>query len=254
VNRSTTSPGQVALLRVTHGERDTSVLRKLETLNSNIEVHGLEYMYPSYELVYVPRNAVVEDGIPTPVRDDGIVTAPLKSDGIKLSKSTNLTKGLIAILQLIFSTFTLVRSKANQIEIYGYAAFSLTVAPYAVMALVNLIANAVMPTYPSLYLVRNDVMDEIESVNDVKFCNVVGTVRQVNYTASRVRLHVDSQEETQHHCIRGIPDLPPNATARMMTPDEAVAQGMLPQYLITIPPCAELERCETSSALSLFIM
>lgn len=32
------------------------------------------------------------------------------------------------------------------------------------MAAVNLLANFFMPDYPSLYLVRNDVMDEIEVV------------------------------------------------------------------------------------------
>jgi hypothetical protein len=45
---------------------------------------------------------------------------------------------------------------------YGYGAFGLTVIPYAVMSIVNLIGNAACPEYPKLYMIQSQVMNEAE--------------------------------------------------------------------------------------------
>jgi len=37
-----------------------------------------------------------------------------------------------------------------------------TVVPYAVMSIVNLIANMLVPHYPTLYMVRTPTMDQAE--------------------------------------------------------------------------------------------
>lgn len=247
-------------------------------LNPKTQVHGLKYSNPSYELVYVPRNAIVDGVIPTTNTNEENAASHWDAEGIQLSKSKSITKGLVAVLQLCFSIFVLVRSKANQIQIYGYAAFSLTVAPYAVMAAVNLLANAVMPTYSSLYLVRNDVMDEIEKANNISFNNVVGTVQQVDETAqvddtmpqvnetsqqvkgtppfnqTPLRSEVQGQGQDQHFLLHGIPDTPLDTTPRLMTPDQAVMRGMLPQKVITVSPCRRLETRKTNVGLSFGIL
>lgn len=237
---------EVVLLRIKDTNPGPSTFTRL---NSNTEVHGLKYNHPSYELVYVPRDAVVESLIPTTTSGEENARPSWDTRGIQLSKSRSITKALVAVLQLSFSIFVLVRSRANQIEIYGYAAFSLTVAPYAVMAAVNLLANAVMPTYPSLYLVRNDVMIEIEEANKMAFDNVVGTVRQVSDTTAKTRLEVDTHMESQDRHIRGIPGMPPDTAAQLMTPDQAVAKGLLPRNVIIVPSCVECETCQISPVL-----
>src|SRR5208282_5232667 len=94
--------------------------------------------------------------------DTSIDFLPLKGGAIKLSKSHNVMKSLIAIIQLMFACITLYRTRGDQLDRFGYAAFGLTVTQYAVMSLVNLIANISTPDYSSLYMVRTEIMDEAE--------------------------------------------------------------------------------------------
>ncbi|KAH7176197.1 hypothetical protein EDB81DRAFT_897304 [Dactylonectria macrodidyma] len=71
-----------------------------------------------------------------------------------ISCSYDLAKILVALGQTIFAAATLYQTRGDQISIYGYAAFGLTVTPYAMMSVVNLLGNLVRPTYPAMYIVR----------------------------------------------------------------------------------------------------
>jgi hypothetical protein len=86
-----------------------------------------------------------------------------ESDGAisdyKLGSSRGTFKSVFGILQIIYACATLYRSRGNQLEIYGYAAFGLTVTQYAVMSFVNLIANLITPEYSTLYMVRTRKME-----------------------------------------------------------------------------------------------
>ena len=62
--------------------------------------------------------------------------------------------------QLGFACATLYRARGSQLQHYGYAAYSLTVIPYAIMSFINLTGNLVMPNYSTVYMVRSEVMDE----------------------------------------------------------------------------------------------
>ena len=92
-----------------------------------------------------------------------------------LASNYDILKTVIAIIQLVFACLTLYRSKGNQLEIYGYAAFGLTVAQYAVMSFVNLLANLVTPHYPTVYMVRTEMMAKAESQGG-KFDGVVAEI------------------------------------------------------------------------------
>lgn len=52
------------------------------------------------------------------------------------------------MVQIVFGMSTLYRTKGNQIERYGYAAYGLTVTPYALMSILNLAGNLMRPDYP----------------------------------------------------------------------------------------------------------
>jgi len=93
----------------------------------------------------------------------------------KISSSQSHLKSCIAICQLLFSCFTLYHTRGNQIQLYGYAAFGFTVVPYAVMSVVNLVSNLLVPHYPTLYLVRTPLMNQAEEAGG-RFEGVVGTV------------------------------------------------------------------------------
>lgn len=81
----------------------------------------------------------------------GVSITPHYDGDIQLCKSHNILKWLVAPTQLLFASFTLYRTRGNQIDQYGYAAFGLTVIPYAIMSLNNLSANILTPDYPSIW-------------------------------------------------------------------------------------------------------
>lgn len=66
-------------------------------------------------------------------------------------------------MQLIFASSTLYEARGDQIERYGYAAFGLTVAPYAWMSFLNLVGNLVCPQYATMYIVESSSMDELKA-------------------------------------------------------------------------------------------
>ena len=79
---------------------------------------------------------------------------------IPLSCSRNLLKCAAALVQVGFACYTLYRTRSDQTRKYGYAAFGLTVIPYAVMSVINLIANLLSPEYPTMFMVHSDVLEE----------------------------------------------------------------------------------------------
>jgi hypothetical protein len=62
-------------------------------------------------------------------------------------------KGFAAIFQIIYGSQELFKARGRQLEKYGYASYSLTVVPYILMSLVNFLAAALQPQYPSMFIV-----------------------------------------------------------------------------------------------------
>ncbi|KHO11244.1 hypothetical protein MAA_11059 [Metarhizium robertsii ARSEF 23] len=170
-----------------------------------------------------------------------------------LSKRRNATKSLVAFLQLCYSIFVLIRAEGNQVDLYGAAAFSLTVAPYAVMAAVNLLANALVPQYDCLFLVENDVMQEIRSQHNLQFHGIVGKVLQTE-KGEPVTLHLPGEEDGGQKWVSGIPGFQQDARLRLLTPDEAISDGVLPDIFVTISASHEIEREGVSARLTLLVM
>jgi hypothetical protein len=94
---------------------------------------------------------------------------------VDICNSYNGIKGLASLIQLGYAIVTLYRSRGDQIEQYGYAAFGLTVVQYAVVSVVNLLANILTPDYPALYMVRSEVMKEAEGRGG-KFDGTIGEI------------------------------------------------------------------------------
>jgi hypothetical protein len=71
------------------------------------------------------------------------------------------------------------------VEEYGYAAFGLTVIPYAIMSIINLTANLLTPEYPTLFMVQSDaIMHEMREKPFCDFDGTVGTIVPQNVTSS----------------------------------------------------------------------
>lgn len=128
-------------------------------------IHGSLLLTRGYSLAFVPQDAVVESA-----------TGQTKADASHtISATYSFPKALIAIAQIIFSAVTLVRASGAEIKHFGYAAFGLTVSPYIVMSLLNLCGNALNPTYPTLYVVGSDIMEEARARGS-KIDGEVGTL------------------------------------------------------------------------------
>ncbi|GIJ89327.1 hypothetical protein Asppvi_008265 [Aspergillus pseudoviridinutans] len=114
-----------------------------------------------YQLAYVPPNAQVEHIMPE------IALRRI------LQSSYSLASGVISIVQIFSACSALYQSRGHQITAYGYAAFGFTVTPYLVMSFLNLLANCFNPSFPNLYLVHTEVMDEAISRGG-HFTDIVG--------------------------------------------------------------------------------
>ncbi|KAH8585885.1 hypothetical protein B0O99DRAFT_705576 [Bisporella sp. PMI_857] len=113
-------------------------------------VHGSRYLPPGYTLACLPSNTKIE----TSSRDD--------LANVSISSSYNLVKALVSIVQVFFASATIYKTRGDQIKRYGYAAFGLTVLPYIIMSIVNLVGNLLTPDFPTMYLVRSPEMAEAE--------------------------------------------------------------------------------------------
>ncbi|KAH8648352.1 hypothetical protein BGZ60DRAFT_437678 [Tricladium varicosporioides] len=129
-------------------------------------IHGMQKLPIGYELAILPSNTSVE------------ISLEHGTGEIQISSSHSVVKATVSILQVIFASVTLYRSRGRQLERYGYAAFSLTVLPYIVMSTINLLGNLLTPDFPTLYLVRSPVMNEAES-RGAQFDGVIGKVRPI---------------------------------------------------------------------------
>jgi hypothetical protein len=99
--------------------------------------------------------------------------------GLQLSRSQNWAKTIISIFQLVLSSITIYRTRGDQLDHYGYAAYGLSVFPYTFMSFINLVCVALIGQYPSIYLLRSRVMKEAEERQGV-FHGVIGRLRHTS--------------------------------------------------------------------------
>ncbi|KAK7975376.1 hypothetical protein PG989_013839 [Apiospora arundinis] len=96
-------------------------------------------------------------------------------DQVKLSYTYNIPKMLVGAVQAIWGVITLYHSRGTQINKYGYAAFGLSAAPYAIMSLVNFAVGLLTPEYQTMYLVHTPDLDRARKEGGV-FDGVVAAV------------------------------------------------------------------------------
>ena len=109
------------------------------------------------------------------ISKDDDSSSPDTRAAIELSSNYNLPKCVVAIFQTLYASATLYETRGDQIQRYGYAAFGLTVAPYLVMSIINLLGTMLTPDYPCVYLVRSEIMDEASRREGAKFEGMVAT-------------------------------------------------------------------------------
>lgn len=79
---------------------------------------------------------------------------------MELCTSYNMPKAILAVLQTFLASITLYRSRGDQISLYGYASFGLTIIPYIIMSIMNFCAGIILPEYPTVFIVLSEASDE----------------------------------------------------------------------------------------------
>ena len=133
----------------------------------NRNVHGICVLPKGYTLAKLPSNARIQ------------LPDARNHAKIKLSSSYNMPKVIVSIVQVLYASSTLYRSRGDQITRYGYAAFGLTVIPYIIMSIINLLGHLLTPDYSTLYLIRSSEMVEAEAEaegRDGYFAATIGSV------------------------------------------------------------------------------
>ncbi|QPH05552.1 hypothetical protein C2857_003413 [Epichloe festucae Fl1] len=137
---------------------------------SSTHVNGLSRLPRGYRLLVLPPWVTFEndyaDGPDLGFRNwmEHTFVAPFRSRDKTpgtIASSYNIFKILISLGQAIYGAKTLYETRGNQIEMYGYAAFGLTVTPYIWMSMVNLVASLMCPQYPTMFLVNSPSLDAL---------------------------------------------------------------------------------------------
>ncbi|PQE23466.1 pogo transposable element protein [Rutstroemia sp. NJR-2017a BBW] len=98
----------------------------------DVQLHGLCQLPPGYTLCFVPPHMSVR-----PRRNpNGEQTSSLT-----ISSHFSALQVLWSITQTGIGSYTLYKSRGSQLDIYGYAAFGLTVIPYVIASVINLLAS-----------------------------------------------------------------------------------------------------------------
>jgi len=149
------------------------------------QVHGEYWLHQKYYLAVVPPNA--ELSLLSDTADGG---AELTDDPslihseAMLSSTHNLLKLCISLVQAMWAVATVYRARGNQIDQYGYAAFGLTVVPYALMSILNTVANMLTPEYPALFVIRTPTMLEAECEGKALFTGAISVeLQEINTNA-----------------------------------------------------------------------
>lgn len=116
----------------------------------DIRLHGLCKLPPCYTLCFVPP--------PIAVHPRHITLAP--EPYIAISSQFSALQVLWSIAQTCIGSYILYQSRGSQLAIYGRAAFGLTVIPYVIASIINLLGSLVGRRYDNAFLVHSSIMNE----------------------------------------------------------------------------------------------
>lgn len=117
------------------------------------------------------------------------------------AQSSNTFQILLAIAQIVYSSYTLARRTGDQFQLFGYSSFSITVVPYLTMSFINLLGNLLTPSYPGLYLVKTSVMEEAQSRGNLFQGHVTSLDDEHLHQEKQAKGHFHQDEEYGKHRI-----------------------------------------------------
>ncbi|KDQ51952.1 hypothetical protein JAAARDRAFT_210755 [Jaapia argillacea MUCL 33604] len=151
----------------------------------HLQIHGAVILPKGYDLAYPYTNTIPEI---FPFRSPRNTIAPL-------CHSQSWVKMAISVAQLVYSCVTIYRTRGDQLDRYGYAAFGLSVFPYTFMSLANFVCVGLAGEYSSVYVLRTAIAKEVEGRGGT-ISGAVGVCDAGNPADERE--HVDGTEEAAY--------------------------------------------------------
>lgn len=161
--------------------------------HENVNIHGVCQLAPGYTLSYIPEDIKIYSHVKhTRTLSISRLLGMSHAPDIKLASTHDVPRILFSLIQTISGGYQLYKARGSQIERYGYAAYGLTVLPYMMVSIINLIGSLLTSEYESIYLVHSTTMDEMKSRGGL--CDgVVGTIQRPDHQAN---VCIDGEEET----------------------------------------------------------
>lgn len=144
---------------------------------------GSEFMIPpGYIVQKCPHNALPQH---ESTRSEEIRVVEDNADyadyAIPIQSELLLAESILALVQLVLAIASTSLSAGDTVEEYGWAAYSLTVLPFAAMSISNGLANATSRNYPLLHFAKTLEMSEARErmAEPDKFEGFVGRLPQI---------------------------------------------------------------------------
>lgn len=162
--------------------------------HDNVKVHGVCQLAPGYALSYIPEDIKIYSRVKhTRTLSISRVLGMNHIPDIKLASTHDVPRILFSLIQTISGAYSLYKARGSQVERYGYAAYGLTVLPYMMVSIINLVGSLLTSEYETIYMVHSTIMDEMKSRGGL--CDgVVGTVERPDHQAY---VYIDGEEETR---------------------------------------------------------
>ncbi|KAL8904439.1 MAG: hypothetical protein Q9207_003268 [Kuettlingeria erythrocarpa] len=159
----------------------------------NVKIHGVCQLAPGYTLSYIPEDIKIYSHVKhTRTLSISHLLGMNHAPDIKLASTHDVPRILFSLIQTISGGYQLYKARGSQIERYGYTAYGLTVLPYMMVSIINLIGSLLTSEYETIYLVHSAIMDEMKDRGGL--CDgVVGTIERPDH---QTLVHVGGEEET----------------------------------------------------------
>lgn len=124
--------------------------------HKSCKIQGRCQLSEGYALAYVPADMRVY-----PRASSSGLLYKDKCSQTRLASVHDFPRILFSLTQTVSGAYALYRARGSQIERYGYAAFGLTVLPFILISLINLLGSFLTSEYQTIFLVHSSLMDEM---------------------------------------------------------------------------------------------
>ncbi|KZT69205.1 hypothetical protein DAEQUDRAFT_765741 [Daedalea quercina L-15889] len=92
---------------------------------------------------------------------------------------------VLSVVQIGIGSYNLYTSRSNEIPRWGYAAYSLSVIPYVIMSVMNLLCAAIVDSYACAQLLRTPILEEslrreADEYGEPEYDGTIGTVKHAS--------------------------------------------------------------------------